>query len=102
MKTVRMAILSALVPLVCTVGAAHAQGQGIGHNGSYGPRWDGPVKTAMDTLTPQQSNDAIPVRSEMMQTSSTAHEQSGAKMDNDFMQSSTEMQKRWREFYRGH
>jgi hypothetical protein len=101
MKIVRKAILCALVPLVCAVGAAHAQGGGIGHNGSYGPRWDSPVTMSMDNLTPQQRNAVVQIKSKMMQTA-MEHDHAMAKMEMDFMQSMMEMQKQLFDVFRGH
>jgi hypothetical protein len=101
MKTVRNAVLCTLIPLMCAVGTAHAQGGGIGHNGSYGPMWDTPVTMSMDKLTPQQRDEVVQIKSRMMQTA-MEHEQAMAKMEHDFMQSMMEMQKQLLELFRGH
>ena len=102
MKTVRNAVLCTLIPLMCTVGTAHAQGGGgIGHSGSYGPWWDTPVTMSMDKLTSQQKDEVIRIKSRMMQTS-MEHEQAMAKMENDYMQTMMEMQKQLLELFRGH
>ncbi|MEX3790381.1 hypothetical protein [Paraburkholderia sp. BR14374] len=100
MKTVRNAVLCTLVPLLCAVGTAHAQG-GIGHSGSYGPWWDTPATMSMDKMTPQQRDKVVQMEHRMMQTA-MKHDQAMAKMESDFMHSMMEMQKQLLELYRGH
>lgn len=101
MKTVRNAILCAVVPLVCAIGATHAQAQGIGRSGSYGPWWDSPVTMSMDKLSAQQKNDVVQIRSKMMQMT-MEHEQAMAKMEMEFMQTMMDLQRQLMDVFRGH
>jgi len=99
MKTVRKAVLCALIPLMGAVGTAHAQG-GIDHNASRGPWWDTPVTSSTDTLTPQQRDEVVKIKSKMMKTA-MEHDKAMVKMDSEFMRSMMEMQKQLLELYRG-
>jgi len=101
MKTVRNALLCAVVPLVCALGAPHAQAQGIGRSGSYGPWWDSPVTMSMDKLTAQQRSEVVQIRNRMMQMT-MEHEQTMAKMENEFMQTMMDLQKQLLDVFRGH
>jgi hypothetical protein len=101
MKTVRNAILCAVVPLVCAMGATHAQAQGIGRSGTYGTMWDSPVTMSMDKLTAQQRNEVVQIKSRMMQMT-MEHEQAMAKMEMEFMQTMMDLQKQLLDVFRGH
>lgn len=101
MKTVRNALLCAVVPLVCALGATHAQAQGIGGSGSYGPWWDSPVTMSMDKLTAQQRSEVVQIRNRMMQMT-MEHEQAMAKMESEFMQTMMDLQKQLLDVFRGH
>ena len=101
MKTVRNTLLCAVVPLVCALGAPHAQAQGIGRSGSYGPWWDSPVTMSMDKLTAQQRSEVVQIRNRMMQMT-MEHEQTMAKMENEFMQTMMDLQKQLLDVFRGH
>ena len=101
MKTVRNAILCAVVPLACAIGATQAHAQGIGHSGTYGTMWDSPVTMSMDKLTAQQRNEVVQIKSRMMQMT-MEHEQTMAKMENEFMQTMMDLQKQLLDVFRGH
>lgn len=101
MKHVRNAIACALLPLVCGVGAAHAQGQGIGRNGSYGPSWDTAITMPMDKLTPEQQDHVVQIKAKMMQMEMD-HQEAMGKMEMQFEQSMMQMQKQLLEVFRGH
>ncbi|MBN3760635.1 hypothetical protein [Burkholderia sp. Ac-20365] len=101
MKTFRNAILCAVVPLACAIGATHAQAQGIGRSGMYGPWWDSPVTMSMDKLTAQQRNEVVQIKNKMMQMT-MEHDQTMAKMEMEFMQSMMDLQKQLLDVFRGH
>src|SRR5260221_3905732 len=99
MKNVRNAIACALLPLVCGVGAVHAQGQGIGHNGSYGPPWDTGITMSMDRLTPEQQDRVIQIKTKMMQMEMD-HQEAMTKMEMQFEQTMMPLRKQLLEVFR--
>jgi hypothetical protein len=101
MKTVRNTLLCAVVPLICALGAPHAEAQGIGRSGTYGPWWDSPITMSMDKLTAQQRSEVVQIRNRMMQMT-MEHEQAMAKMESEFMQTMMDLQKQLLDVFRGH
>ncbi|MFP3557344.1 hypothetical protein SB861_42650 [Paraburkholderia sp. SIMBA_049] len=98
MFTTRKLMTCALVPLVLAFGAT-ADAQGIGRSElSVGPSSTA-VVVSMDKLTPGQRDQAVPIKTKMIQIE-MEHEQAVAQMDMKYQQSMTEMQRQLMELYR--
>jgi hypothetical protein len=101
MKNVRNVIACALIPLMCGIGTAHAQGQGIGRSGSYGPRWDTGITMSMDKLSPEQRDQVIQIKAKMMQME-MEHQETMTKMEMQFEQTMMQLQKQLLDVFKGH